>query len=137
MSYWSDRLDSYMKKTGLSRRQISAKLGVPHDTVAKWWHRDPSAGNILKIQGLLDSNESTTVDTFHESTVPPTANSVVFDEGAKGAIVVPGNNGLDTARRELTFTCKSCGKVAPIGDIRVVMRFFPPLSVCKECSELF
>jgi ribosome-binding protein aMBF1 (putative translation factor) len=125
-----------MKQAGLSKRQLSVKLGIPYNTVVKWWHRDPSADHILKIRGLLDSNESITKEISHESIVASAANSVVVDESAKEGIIVPWNNRLDAARSELTFTCKSCGKVTPIEEIRVVMRFFSPLTVCKECSNL-
>ena len=36
---------------------------------------------------------------------------------------------------EITFQCKSCGKFKPLGEMRVVTRFFPLLVVCKDCER--
>jgi hypothetical protein len=49
---------------------------------------------------------------------------------------VPWNKRLDSTRREITLTCKWCGKLAPVEEMRPAMRFFPPLPVCKECWKL-
>ena len=39
-------------------------------------------------------------------------------------------------RRGITFTCKFCGEQKPIEEMKVAMRFFPPLPVCRDCWKL-
>jgi hypothetical protein len=48
---------------------------------------------------------------------------------------VPWNRRLDT-QSGIVFTCKFCGKQKPIEEMKVAMRFFSPLPVCRDCWEL-
>jgi hypothetical protein len=41
------------------------------------------------------------------------------------------NKRLDSPR-VVTFTCKFCGKLKPLEEMRVATRFFPPLPVCLD-----
>jgi len=35
----------------------------------------------------------------------------------------------------IVFKCKYCGKEKPLGDMRRIDRFFPPLVACRECEK--
>jgi len=37
--------------------------------------------------------------------------------------------------REISFRCKFCGKTKPLGEIRTLTRFFPPIVVCRDCEK--
>ena len=37
--------------------------------------------------------------------------------------------------REVTFKCKFCGESKPIGEMRVLTTFFPPLIACRDCER--
>jgi hypothetical protein len=49
---------------------------------------------------------------------------------------VPSNKGLDRDQREITFTCKFCGKPKPIEEMRITTRFFPHFAVCRGCLKV-
>jgi len=49
---------------------------------------------------------------------------------------VPRNKRLDSNQREITFTCKFCGKPKLIEEMRIITRFFPPFPVCRDCLKL-
>ncbi|MDP3879826.1 MAG: hypothetical protein Q8Q07_05935 [Dehalococcoidales bacterium] len=36
---------------------------------------------------------------------------------------------------EITFTCKLCEKSRPLDDMVVVMKYFPPVVVCRDCEK--
>lgn len=37
--------------------------------------------------------------------------------------------------REITFTCRRCGKHKPLADMVTVNRFVPALVVCRNCAR--
>ena len=39
--------------------------------------------------------------------------------------------------KEITFKCKSCGKLKKITEMRIVARYFPTLVVCAACEKKF
>ncbi len=45
------------------------------------------------------------------------------------------NEPAENTASEITFQCKSCGKLKPLNEMRVVTRFFPLLVVCKDCEK--
>jgi len=45
------------------------------------------------------------------------------------------NEPAENIASEITFRCKSCGKLKPLNEMRVVTRFFPLLVVCKDCEK--
>jgi hypothetical protein len=36
---------------------------------------------------------------------------------------------------EVTFKCRLCEKEKPIAEMKVVVRFRPPMVVCEECEK--
>lgn len=36
---------------------------------------------------------------------------------------------------EITFRCRFCGESKPIGEMRVLTAFFPPLIACRDCEK--
>jgi len=36
---------------------------------------------------------------------------------------------------EITFRCKFCGESKPIGEMKVLTAFFPPLIACRDCEK--
>ena len=50
---------------------------------------------------------------------------------------VPSNKMLDDRNEmEITFACKRCGKSKPLEEMRTTRRFFPPLTLCRDCWTL-
>jgi uncharacterized OB-fold protein len=41
----------------------------------------------------------------------------------------------DKEAKEITFKCKYCGKVKPLGQIKITDRYFPPAAICSECER--
>jgi hypothetical protein len=37
--------------------------------------------------------------------------------------------------KKITFRCQSCDKYKPLGDMRTITRFFPPVVVCRDCEK--
>jgi len=37
--------------------------------------------------------------------------------------------------REITFKCKQCDQVKPLGDMMIIARFSPPVVLCRECEK--
>ena len=37
--------------------------------------------------------------------------------------------------KEITFRCKSCGKLKKLSEMRVITRYFPTLMVCAACEK--
>ncbi len=37
--------------------------------------------------------------------------------------------------REINFKCAHCHKSQPLEDMRIVTRFFPLVTVCRECEK--
>lgn len=59
MSEWSKKLDAYIAKTKLSKKQLALKLGISINTLGKWWRsREPSAEHANRIRNLLDEGVS-------------------------------------------------------------------------------
>ena len=54
----------------------------------------------------------------------------------KRSITFTCNKRLNSTPKSITFTCKFCGKPKPLEDMRVIMRFFPPLPACRDCWKL-
>lgn len=44
-------------------------------------------------------------------------------------------NGGASETGEVQFVCRRCNKKKPIGDMRVITRFFPMEIVCRECEK--
>jgi len=57
LSHWSQQLDIYLTKTGITKKQLAERLDISINTVGKWWRdRDPSAKYVAKIEQLLLEN---------------------------------------------------------------------------------
>lgn len=39
------------------------------------------------------------------------------------------------APKGLMFTCRFCRRLRPLGEMRMLTRFFPPLPACCECER--
>jgi hypothetical protein len=37
--------------------------------------------------------------------------------------------------KEITFKCKFCGVTKPLGEMRILTRFFPPVVACQDCDR--
>jgi len=62
LSQWADKLDIYLVKTGITKKQLAERLDISINTVGKWWRdREPSPEYVAKIEQLL--LEDTTSDT--------------------------------------------------------------------------
>lgn len=35
----------------------------------------------------------------------------------------------------ITFKCRICGKSKPVGEMKVLTRFRPPIAVCPDCEK--
>ena len=43
---------------------------------------------------------------------------------------------LETMKtKEITFKCKFCEITKPLGEMRVLTRFFPPIVLCRDCEK--
>ncbi len=72
MSEWSQKLDAYLSRKGLSKKQLAVELGVSINTLEKWWRRrEPSPDHAAKIQQLLDEDASTTATAVEEIEAAP------------------------------------------------------------------
>lgn len=68
MSHWSEKLDAYLARTTLSKKQLASELGISINTVEKWWrHREPSAENLTRIRKLLQEDAQTTITASDKS----------------------------------------------------------------------
>ena len=47
-----------------------------------------------------------------------------------------GNMPWNKTPGEVLFICKFCGERKPIEELKAATRFFPPLTVCRDCWEL-
>ncbi len=62
MSKWSQKLDAYLAKTKITKKQLASELGISINTLAKWWRdRKPSPEHETKIRQLLHENTSATM----------------------------------------------------------------------------
>ena len=62
MSQWSQKLDTYLAKTNISKKQLALELGISINTLAKWWRdREPSPEHATKIRQLLNDKSSATM----------------------------------------------------------------------------
>ena len=72
MSNWSQKLDTYLAMTKISKRQLALELGISINTLGKWWgHREPSPEHVTKIQQLLHEDTSTTMTISEEDSGSP------------------------------------------------------------------
>ncbi|MBI4180619.1 MAG: helix-turn-helix transcriptional regulator [Chloroflexi bacterium] len=59
------RLNAYAKANNLSNRKVAEKIGVPHNTLTKWWFftqskgaRSPSKPYLEKVREFLETKEA-------------------------------------------------------------------------------
>ncbi len=72
MSQWSQKLDTYLAKTKLSKKQLASELGISINTLAKWWRRrEPSPEHVAKIRQLLHENTSATITISDKNSDSP------------------------------------------------------------------
>ena len=72
MSKWSQKLDAYLAKTKISKKQLALELGISINTLAKWWrHREPSPEHAAKIRQLLHENTSTMMTISDKNSASP------------------------------------------------------------------
>ncbi len=116
------QLNAYAREHNLSNRQLAEELSAPHNTLDRWWFfshgkgaRKPSEPHLNAIKEFLEAKSEPEVYV---------------------QINVPSNKRLDRNQREITFTCKFCGKPKPIEEMRIITRFFPPLPACRDCFKL-
>ncbi len=43
---------------------------------------------------------------------------------------------VKSEKKEITFTCRFCGRSMPVKEMMVIARFFPSLVACRECERL-
>ena len=81
MSQWTPKLNEYLIKTKISKKQLAEQLGVSINTLQKWWgNREPSPEYTEKIKVLL----SVGVDNTNDASMDVTTNVVVVDEQDQG-----------------------------------------------------
>ena len=67
MSQWSQKLDVYLAKTKMSKKQLAEQIGVSINTLQKWWrNREPSPESVTKIEQLLSENHHPTAEVAGE-----------------------------------------------------------------------
>ena len=72
MSQWSQKLDSYLAMTNISKKQLALELGISINTLGKWWRdREPSPEHATKIRRLLHENNSTTMSISDNNSASP------------------------------------------------------------------
>ncbi len=72
MSEWSQKLDTYLAMTKLSKKQLASELGISINTLGKWWgHREPSPEHVAKIRQLLNESTSTTMTISDKNSASP------------------------------------------------------------------
>ena len=72
MSQWSQKLDAYLAKTKISKKQLALELGISINTLAKWWRRrEPSPEHTTKIRQLLHENTSATMNISDKNAASP------------------------------------------------------------------
>ena len=85
MSYWSQELDAYLKRTKLTRRQLALELGISINTLEKWWgHREPSPEHATRIRQLLQEDTPTTTTAFDKSFTTPGQDTVSIERVIQG-----------------------------------------------------
>ena len=83
MSKWSQKLDAYLAKTKITKKQLASELGISINTLAKWWRdREPSLEHETKIRQLLHENTSATITISDK-------NSASLGKGTASNEVVP------------------------------------------------
>jgi len=72
LSQWSQKLDAYLAKTKISKKQLALELGISINTLAKWWRRrEPSPEHTTKIRQLLHENTSATMNISDKNSASP------------------------------------------------------------------
>ncbi len=72
MSQWSQKLDAYLAKAKISKKQLALELGISINTLGKWWRRrEPSLEHAAKIRQLLYENTSATITISDKNSAPP------------------------------------------------------------------
>jgi transcriptional regulator with XRE-family HTH domain len=72
MSQWSQKLDAYLARTKMSKKQLALELGISINTLAKWWRdREPSPEHVAKIRQLLYENTSATMTISDKNSASP------------------------------------------------------------------
>ena len=84
LSKWSLKLDAYLVRKGLSKKQLAGELGISINTLGKWWrHREPSPDHAAKIQQLLHEDASTTTITVEEIDTEPEIETDIIEAASK------------------------------------------------------
>jgi transcriptional regulator with XRE-family HTH domain len=72
LSQWSQKLDAYLAKANISKKQLALELGISINTLAKWWRdREPSPEHETKIRQLLHESTSTTITISDKNSASP------------------------------------------------------------------
>ncbi len=72
LSKWSQKLDAYLAKTRISKKQLALELGISINTLGKWWRdREPSPEHATKIRQLLHEDTSTTMTISDKHSASP------------------------------------------------------------------
>ncbi len=72
LSQWSQKLDAYLAKTKITKKQLASKLGISINTLAKWWRdRKPSPEHETKIRQLLHEGTSATMTISDKNSASP------------------------------------------------------------------
>ena len=72
MSQWSQKIDAYLAKTNISKKQLALDLGISINTLGKWWKdREPSPEHETKIRQLLYESTSAKITISDKNSASP------------------------------------------------------------------
>ena len=117
MSQWSQQLDTYLTKTGITKKQLAEKLDISINTVGKWWRdREPSPESVAKIEQLLleDTASKSTLSDINASTTGEGENrDTALVEQSPGESTNRGKRFQDNSvvLSLLRTTCPFCAEV--------------------------
>ncbi|MFC2003503.1 helix-turn-helix domain-containing protein [Chloroflexota bacterium] len=84
MSRWSQKLDAYRAITKISKKQLALELGIPINTLEKWWgRREPSPEHATKIRQLLHEDTSTMITVSDKNSASPVRETTSDDVVAR------------------------------------------------------
>ena len=72
MSQWTQKLDAYLSRNKLSKKQLASELGISINTLEKWWRRrEPSPEHATKIRQLLHEDTPVTMTISDKDSASP------------------------------------------------------------------
>jgi transcriptional regulator with XRE-family HTH domain len=119
LSQWSQRLDDYLAKKNISKKQLASQLGISDSTLQKWWgNREPSHEHAEKLRLFLTGNNNSPVAVPDKAVISEPSTPVqVHDKSEKrfgeGSVIVSllrTTCPFCEAVIEQFRTCASCGQ---------------------------